>query len=110
MGLKKVRDALLTVTDKVYHYEAWEESDKYIVWAEDSYHKTLSGDGQTMERYAEGTIDYFSREEYDPAVTEIMDALERADIPHYLNTVQWHQEEDYIHHEWVFEVRVHGEI
>ena len=33
---KKIKEALLSVTDNVGHYEAIHKTDKYIVWAEDS--------------------------------------------------------------------------
>ena len=34
--LNIIKETLLKVTNKVYHYQALKADDKYIVWAEDS--------------------------------------------------------------------------
>ena len=42
--LDRVRDALLSVTENVGHYEAMEQADKYCVWAEGREAGSLQSD------------------------------------------------------------------
>ena len=48
--LKKIKEALLTVTDRVGHYEIMEQTDQYIVWAEDSEAGSVEGDNRKQNR------------------------------------------------------------
>ncbi|WP_349667046.1 hypothetical protein [Lacrimispora sp.] len=102
--LEKVKDALLTVTDNVWHYEALTKTDQYIVWAEDKEGSSLEGDNYKLEQSIQGTIDYYTKNEDDVNVEAIQTALKAARIAFYLNSVQYEDETQYIHHEWVFEV------
>lgn len=106
--LKIIPEILLTVTDKVYHYEAMHVSDKYIVWAEDSEGSSLEADNYKTEQSIQGTIDYFTKEEFDENVDKIQDALISNCISFYLNSVQYESLDDsgsgYIHYEFVWEV------
>ena len=106
--LKAVRDLLKTITDNVWHYEAMDQPDKYIVWAEDSEGSSVEGDNKKINQSIRGTIDYFTKEEFDPNVDKIQEALKEGHISFYLNSVQDESEYDsgsgYIHYEWVFEV------
>lgn len=102
--LEKVKDALLTVTDNVGHYEALTKTDQYIVWAEDKEGSSVEGDNYKLEQSIQGTIDYYTKNEDDANVEAIQTALKAARIAFYLNSVQYEDETQYIHHEWVFEV------
>lgn len=106
--LKIIPEILLTVTDKVYHYEAMHVSDKYIVWAEDSEGSSLEADNYKAEQSIQGTIDYFTKEEFDENVDKIQEALTVSCISFYLNSVQYESADDsgsnLIHYEWVWEV------
>lgn len=102
--LEKVKDALLTVTDNVGHYEALTKTDQYIVWAEDKEGSSVEGDNHKLEQSIQGTIDYYTKNEDDANVEAIQTALKTARIAFYLNSVQYEDETQYIHHEWVFEV------
>lgn len=102
--LNVIKDALLTVTDNVGHYEAMDKKDKYIVWAEDSEGSSVEGDNRKKYQSIQGTIDYYSKEEFDPNVDKIQEALTAAGISFYLNSVQYEEETGFVHHEWVWEV------
>ena len=56
------------------------------------------------EQAIEGTIDYFTRTEYDPNFEKIQEVLSEAEISYRLNSVQYEDETGYIHYEWVFQV------
>ena len=106
--LKIIPEILLAVTDKVYHYEAIHVSDKYNVWAEDSEGESLEADNYKAEQSIQGTIDYFTKEEFDENVDKIQEALIKSRISFYLNSVQYESADDsgsnLIHYEWVWEV------
>ena len=102
--LEQVKEALLTVTDNVGHYEALSQTDKYIIWAEDGEGSSIEGDNYKQEQSIQGTIDYYTKDEDDPNVEGIQTALKAARISFYLNSVQYEDETQYIHYEWVFEV------
>lgn len=100
----RVRDALLEVGVDVGHYESSGKSDEYIVWAEDSEGNTLDGDNKKQIEVIQGTVDYFTKEDEDPNVSKIENALDAAKISYYLNSVQYEDETGYIHFEWVWSV------
>lgn len=106
--LKVIPEILLTITDKVFHYEAVKQYDKYIVWAEDSEGSSLETDNYKAEQSIQGTIDYFTKEDMDENVDKIQEALIKSRISFYLNSVQYESLDDsgsgYIHYEWVWEV------
>ncbi len=102
--LEKIPEILKTVTNNVGHYEAMDVADKYIVWAEDSEGSSVEGNNRKINQSIQGTIDYFTKQDFDENVDRIQAALTAACISFYLNSVQYEDETEYIHYEWVFEV------
>ena len=104
--LQKVKAALLTVIDaaKLYHLEALKAEYPYCIWAEDGGGEQLNGDNYMLHQSVQGTIDYYTRDEYDPVVDDIQAALNAARISFYLNSVQYEDDTKATHWEWVFEV------
>ncbi len=101
----RIRDALLSVTDNVGHYEALNVSDKYLVWAEDAEADSVHADNQKDIQVIQGTIDYFTKEDGDPNVDRVQTALLGAEgVVYQLNSVQYEDETGYIHYEWLWEV------
>lgn len=105
MTLQNVRDALLTVSRRVYHFKAHPRTQApYFVWAEDGSGQSLHADGKLEEQVIQGTVDYYTKHEDDPAVAEAQKALAAAGIPWRLNSIQYEDDTGLIHYEWVFEV------
>lgn len=104
--LTDVKKALLSVSDKVYHYTASGATGNYIVWAEDGQNDELCGDGAVQTQNIEGTIDYYTKKEYDPAINTIQKALNQAGIAFRVNSIQREADTGYIHYEWVFSLPV----
>lgn len=102
--LQKVKDTLLTVTDAVFHYFAADKPDRYIVWAESGEVGSLEADNRKQEQTIGGTIDYFTKTDFDPNIDGIQNALKSAEIAFLLESVQYEEETGYIHYEWKFEV------
>lgn len=102
--LDKVKDALLTVSENVGHYEAMKKKDAYIVWAEDGSGDQLAGDNYALNQAVSGLIHYYTRMESDENVDKIIAALKEARISFRLQAVQYEEETKYIHYTWEFEV------
>jgi len=87
----------------VYHYRAHKQTNKYMVWAEDSQSTSDWGNDTMVNQTLEGTIDYFTKTEFDENIIEIQNALNNGDISWRLNSVQYEDTTGYTHYEWVFE-------
>ena len=105
MTLQSVRDALLTVSRRVYHFKAHPRAQApYFIWAEDGSGQNLHTDGRLEEQVIQGTVDYYTKQEGDPAVAKAQEALSAAGIPWRLNSVQYEDDTGLVHYEWVWEV------
>lgn len=104
MNLVDLRDALLTVTPNVYHFYATTKPDSYIVWAEDGEAGSSHADDHKTNQVIQGTIDYFTKMEFDPNFDLIQEKLNSADISWRLNSIQHEEDTGYIHYEWVWEM------
>ena len=106
--IKKIRDALTAIeTDAgVFHYRKPPDSKsgRYIVWAEDSGN-AFTANNRNGERAISGTIDLYSQTEYDALIDQIETALDTgAHISWSLNSVDYDDETNLIHYEWIFTV------
>lgn len=104
MTLQELRDLLLNIGPPVSHYFAHNQTGNYIVWAEDGEGGSGHADGQKTTQVIQGTIDYFTKTEFDPVVDEIQDKLNSVDIAWRLNSIQHEKDTGYIHFEWVWEM------
>ena len=77
-------------------------SPTYGVWAEDGAND-LHADNAHAEKLAEGTVDWFTRDDAMPAKPIIEAALTAAGCAWYLNSIQMEDDTGYIHLEWVFQ-------
>jgi hypothetical protein len=104
MILSDLRDLLLSITPDVYHYHAHKKPNKYIVWAEDREAGSSNADNQKDEQVLQGTIDYFTKMEFDPNFDLIQNKLNSCEISWRLNSIQYEDDTGYIHYEWVWEM------
>lgn len=104
MNLVDLQNLLLTIGVPVYHYEAHKEKGNYIVWAEDNQSNAGYADNHMTTQCLQGTIDYFTKTEFDPNFELIQKKLISADIAWRLNSIQHEKDTGYIHYEWVWEV------
>ncbi len=104
MKLSDLRDALLQVLLDVFHYKAWAKPDKYIVWAEDTQADANYADNHMTDQVIQGTIDYFTKTEFDSNFDLIQNKLNSIDIAWKLSSIQYEEETGYIHYEWIWEM------
>lgn len=98
-----VRDMLLGVMPEVYHYFRIVKKNRYIIWAEDAEENSKHSDNQKDLQQITGTIDLFTKKEFDGAVDQIQDGLNGLEnVGWRLNSVQYEEETNFIHYEWTF--------
>lgn len=103
--LKKIRDTLTSIENvDVFHYDAGDKTEEYIVWAENGEGTPLDLDNGKAEQVISGTIDFFTKIEYCEVIDKIQNALTNAKISFSLNSVQYEPEPKLIHYEWIFEI------
>lgn len=101
--LKRVSDALVTVSERCYHYRRPASVEKnYIVWQEDSEDDSFNASNHKAEQQIHGTIDFFTQTEFDSVVDGIQAALDLAGIGFRLKSVDYEDETKLIHYEWEF--------
>lgn len=102
---KQIKDILLTLGKPVYHFRAPQNTAApYFVYGEDSQDASFYADGVLCTQALQGTIDYYTQDGEDPAVDEIQNSLNAAGISFWLNSVQYEDETNLVHYEWVWEV------
>ena len=106
--LEPIGTMLAEISDYCYHY--WRSAPKgvkaYIVWAEDQEGDSLNGNNLKLEQGIHGTIDYFTKTEFDEVCDSIQEGLnELENVSWRINSVQFEEETTFIHHEWEFWVR-----
>jgi hypothetical protein len=106
MTLADVKNALLGVLPGKVHHNIAEPGEEapYIVWAEDGQSDSLHGDEIMTDQVIEGTIDLFSKIEYDPLFAGIQTALNEAGIPFRLNYSGYETDTKLFHNEWVWNI------
>lgn len=104
--LTKVRDALTGIQDlDVYHYWRPRLQVPYCVWAEDGEVNRINANNHKLGQTLEGTVDYFTKKEFDPMLEKIQDALNGAEgVAWHLNSTQYEDDTGILHFEWVFRV------
>ena len=104
--LKKIQEALTGIENlKVYHYWHPRLEAPYCIWAEDGEGSSIDANNHKAEQVITGTIDYFTRNEFDVMVETIQNALNTTECVGWrLISVQYEDETNLIHYEWEFEV------
>lgn len=77
MKATDLRDALLDVTEKVYHYHAptRQAGEKYIVWGETGGSVALSADDAPQALTLTGELILYTQTEYDTVLNTLIAAL-----------------------------------
>lgn len=94
-----------TVCTRTYHYtKAVKASVPYAVWAEDSEASSFHADSRKAEQVISGSLNYFTKTEYDSVCDGIQDMLNACTVEWYLSSVQYEPETGLIHYEWRWDI------
>lgn len=88
----------------VFALSSGNEGERYIVYSEDAEASGLHGDNRKLSQAIQGTIDLFTKNENDEWAAGIQDTMQRNRIAFRLGTVEYEDETQYIHYQWIFEV------
>ena len=102
--LQSVKTALTGISKlKVYHYFAPAgHPDPYVVWQETGEDSSLEADNVKASYALTGSIDLYTKTEFDPFIDSIFLALNTAGIGFALESVQYEDDTKYIHYTWTF--------
>lgn len=102
--LKFVRDALTAISTSVYHYYRPSNLSGCIIWQEDSEDGSFHANNHLAEQRIHGTIDYFTKKEFDEVIDKIQASLDahNSHISWDLSSVQYEDDTKLIHYEWDF--------
>lgn len=102
----RVATALSSIENlTVYHYWRATTTYPYCIWQEDVEAAGLQGDDHKAEQAIGGTVDYFTRTEFDSNVDSIQSALNGVDgLSFYLDMVQFEDETNLIHYSWTWSI------
>lgn len=100
--------ALVPLTDHVYHY--WRPRpngvDRYIIWAEDTEDNSFHAGNVKLEQAIHGTIDLYTKEEFDSLIDAIQDKLNSLEnVSWSLDSSQYEDDTGLIHYEWEWRMR-----
>lgn len=88
-----------------YHYtKAMNAAVPYAVWAEDSESNSFDADNRKHEQTISGSLNYFTKLEYDPVIDDIQDYLFESGVIWRLESVQYEPETGLIHYEWRWDI------
>ena len=106
--LKRLRDILNNTSGRgrIFHYTRPKDKDQHwVTWQEDGEGESSDSDNVKAFQQVHGTIDLFTRTEYDPLADEIQEALNNAEhVGWMLTSVQYEDETNLIHYEWEFNI------
>lgn len=84
-----------------YHYWRSKREVPYAIWAEDGEDGSFDTNNRKVEQQIHGTLDYFTKTEFDEAVDKIQEYLNGIDdFGWRLNQVAYEDETNLIHYEW----------
>ena len=105
MSVQTVRDALLSVVERVYHYhEQSGEKLPYAIYGETAAPVVVSGDDTPAIVSVRGEIYYYTNTEFDTAVDEICDALTDAGVSWTIDAIGYTAEDRRIMYQIHWEV------
>ena len=108
--LRNLYEALNGIENlECYHYEKAEDcSVPYAVWQEDGEDSSFHANNRKEEQNIAGTVDLFTKTEFDPLVDEVQETLEGLGVTWSLNAVAYEDETKMIHYTWDWGVAFGG--
>lgn len=104
-NLRQIGERLAGISENCYHYWRAEKKFPCIIWQENAESTELKADNEKAIQRISGAIDYFTGKEFDPVADEIQKILDGMEaVTWSLNSVQYEDQTNLIHYEWLFEV------
>ena len=104
--LQRISNALTSIEGlKVYHYWRPQMDAPFCVWQEEQEGDSLWASNHKKEFVLTGTIDYYTKKDFDPIVDQIqavMDIIEN--FGWTLDAVLYENETELIHYSWSWQI------
>lgn len=107
-ALKQIGSDFAALTKNCYHYWRPKMRPPFIVWQENAEGEDFGADNRKAERMVTGSVHYFTLAEYDPIADCIEALLDEKSHGWALESVQYEEETNLIHHEWSWRVAIRG--
>lgn len=107
--LRQIGERLREITPNCTHYY---RTGKFpaIVWAETGEEYSFNSDNKKSEQRIIGTVDLFTKAEFDTLIDDVQTALEDLGFTWSLESVQYEDETKVIHYEWTWGVTFYGTV
>lgn len=106
--LRQIGNDFAALTKNCYHYWRPKMRPPFIVWQENAEGDDFDADNGKAERIISGSVHYFTPQEYDPMADKIENLLQERSRGWSLESVQYEEETNLIHHEWSWEAAIRG--
>lgn len=106
--LKQIGADFAALTPNCYHYWRPHMKPPFIVWQEDAEGNDFGANNRKAERVISGSIHYFTKAEYDPLADRIEALLQTKSNGWNLESVQYEEETNLIHHQWSWSAAIVG--
>lgn len=104
--LQQIGDDFASLTQNCYHYWRPKMRPPFIVWQEDAEGDDFAANNVKAERMISGSVHYFTQKEYDPLADNIEKLLQERSHAWSLESVQYEEETNLIHHEWSWQAAI----
>lgn len=107
--LKQVGEALhAALGDIVHHYYRPDGAAQSVTWQESGEDNSLHTGNKKTEQAIRGTVDYYTKTEFDSNADVIQTTLESLGAAWMLDSVQYEEDTKLIHYEWSWVIRTNG--
>lgn len=106
--LKQLGDTFAGITQNAYHYWRPVKDVPCLIWAEDGEDGSFHSGNKKTEQRITGTVDLFTKTEFDSLCDDVQTALETLGVTWRLESVQYEDETNLIHYEWRWGVTFNG--
>lgn len=108
--LYQIGVALAEITDNCYHYWRPVKDVPCIIWAESGEDGSFNSDNRKSCQRIIGTVDLFTKTEFDSLVDSVQETLENIGLTWALESVQYEEDTNLIHYEWTWGVTFDGNV
>lgn len=108
--LQQMGVAFAGITNNCYHYYRAKKDLPCLVWAESGEEESFHSDNRKSEQRIVGTVDLYTKTEFDPIADRVQETLADLGVTWSLNSVQYEDETNLIHMEWSWGVIFRGEV
>lgn len=106
--LAQFGSAFAELTANVNHYWRPVKNVPCIIWAETGEDDSFHANNHKEEQRIIGTVDLFTKTEFDPLADQIQETLENLGVTWSLDAVQYEDETNLIHYTWNWGVTFNG--